>query len=170
MRYLQIFALALMFGSLLFARADIRSNVVLRRVLFGYTTVLQGLLLFEMLVVGNIVFYAMVPQTFDWSDNRGLQALAESTKNLLHDLKQPVHAYVLMSQRSMGFNEISNLLDNMQAETNKLNVVYIAPDRMTFDYEALAKKFPQILPTGTPNARRRFRARHPPRLRGYAQG
>jgi hypothetical protein len=54
--YLQVFALALMFGSLLLARSDIRGNVVLRRVLFGYAAVVEGLLLFEMLVVANIVF------------------------------------------------------------------------------------------------------------------
>jgi hypothetical protein len=146
--YLQVFALALMFGSLLLARSDIRGNVVLRRVLFGYAAVVEGLLLFEMLVVANIVFYAMVPNTFDWSDNRGLQALSESSRNLLRELKQPAHVYVLMSQNSVSYNEVRNLLENMRAESDKLDVTYIAPDRMTIDYESLARKFPQILPAG----------------------
>jgi hypothetical protein len=148
--YLQVFALALMFGSLLLARSDIRGNVVLRRVLFGYSAVVEGLLLVEMLVVANIVVNAMVPYTFDWSDNRGLQALSESSKNLLHELKQPAHAYVLMSQNSASYNEVRNLLENMRAESDKFDVKYISPDRMTFDYESLAKKFPQILPAGGP--------------------
>src|ERR1700733_14188781 len=38
----------------------------------------------------------------------------------------------------------------MQAEapSNKLDVSYVSPDRMSFEYDSLAKKFPQILPTG----------------------
>ena len=145
--YLQVFALALMFGSLLLARADIRSNVVLRRVLFGYNTVLEGLLLVEMLVVANIVFYAMVPYTFDWSDNRGLQALSESSKNLLHELKKPTHAYVLMSPNSIAYNEVRNLVDNMQVESDKVTVEYVTPDGNTLDYAKLARLYPEILPS-----------------------
>jgi hypothetical protein len=145
--YLQMIALALMFGSLLLGRADIRANAVLRRVLFGYSTILNGLLLLEMLIILNIVFYALVPYNFDWTSTRGLHALAQSTKNLLHELKQPTEVVVLMSPGSAGYTEVRNFMENLQAESNKLNVEYISPDRDSQEYNLLAKKFPKLLPS-----------------------
>jgi hypothetical protein len=145
--YLQLIALALMFGSLLLARADVRSNVVLRRVLFGYNTLLEGLLLLEMLIVLNVVFYVLVPYTFDWTKTRGLHSLAQSSKNLLHELKEPTEVFVLLAQNNDAYADLHNLLDNMQAETNKLAVTYISPDRDVQQYEKLARLFPKILPS-----------------------
>ncbi len=146
--YSQLIALALMFGSLLLARADIRANATLRRVLFGYNTLLNGLLLLEMLVVLNIVLYSLVPYTFDWTQTRGLYNLSESTKHLLHELKKPTEVYVLMSQGFSAFPETRTLMENMQAESNQLKVEYIAPDRDLATYERLAQLFPAILPEG----------------------
>jgi hypothetical protein len=146
--YLQLIALALMFGSLLLARADIRTNAVLRRVLFGYNTILNGLLVVQMLLVINIVLYAMVPYTFDWTGTRGLHALAQSSKNLLHQLKRPTHIYVLLSQGMSSQADVRTLLDNLQAETNKLDVTYVSPDRDLGQYSQLADLFPKILPSG----------------------
>ena len=146
--YLQMIALALMFGSLLLARADIRANAVLRRMLYGYNAVLNGLLVVEMLIVLNIVAYAVVPYTFDWTKTRGLHALAQASKNLLHKLKQPTHIYVLMSQGMATQADVRTLLENVQAESNNVEVRYISPDRERdlVEYGELAKKFPKILP------------------------
>ncbi len=148
--YLQSIALALMFGSLLLARADVRTSAVLRRMLFGYNAVLNGLLVLEMLIVLNIVFYAMVPYTFDWTRTRGLHSLAQSSKGLLHKLRKPTHVYVLMSQGVSMQGDVRTLIDNMEAESSKVNVKFISPDRETgmLEYAELAKKFPKILPSG----------------------
>jgi hypothetical protein len=146
--YLQLIALALMFGSLLLARADIRANAVLRRVLYGYNAVLNGLLVVQMLLVLNIVLYAMVPYTFNWTQTLGLHALAESSKNVLHKLKQPTHVFVLMSANMASQSDVRSLLDNLQAESNKVEVKFISPDRDLPDYSDLADKFPKILPSG----------------------
>ena len=62
--YVELIGLVIMFASLLAARADIRSSVVLRRALFGYNAVLTGLLLLATLVVLNIVVYAIFPNSF----------------------------------------------------------------------------------------------------------
>lgn len=144
--YLQLIALALMFGSLLLARADVRTNVVLRRLLFGYSTVLNGLLLVEMLLILNVVFYALFPYTYDWTQAQGLHALAESSKNLLHELKKPTEVYVLLPQSHTAYTEIRSLVENMQAESNQLKVHYVAPERDPLQYEKLARLFPEILP------------------------
>jgi hypothetical protein len=144
--YLQLIALALMFGSLMLARADIRSNAILRRVLFGYNTVLNGLLVLQMVIVLNIVAYALVPYTFDWTSTRGLHALAQSSKNLLHELKQPTHVFVLLSQGMASQSDVRVLLENIRAESDKVDIDYIAPDRDIGRYMELGKKFPKILP------------------------
>ncbi len=139
-----------MFGSLLLARADIRANAVLRRVLFGYNAVLKGLLVVEMLIIANVAIWVIFPYTYDWTQTRGLHALAEASKNLLHQLKQPTHVFVLMSQGISMQSDVHALLDNLQAESDKLDVKYISPDdvRDRPEYEELSKQFPKILPAG----------------------
>lgn len=144
--YVELAGLALMFGSFLIARPDIRTSAVLRRVLYGYNALFTGLLLLATLIVANIVFFTAVPYSFDWSQGRGLYDLAPSTKNLLNSLRQPTHFYVLVS-RGMLFTEIKNLLDNCQAQSAKVQVTYISPDKDFLEYENLAKRFPE-LPSG----------------------
>jgi hypothetical protein len=148
--YLQLVALALMFGSLLLARADIRANAILRRVLYGYNTVLQGLFILQGLIIVNIAAGAMWPNTYNWTQTQGLHALAQASKNLLHELKQPMHVFVLMSQGIASQADVRSLLENLQAESSKVEVMYISPDaaRDRLDYDELAKKFPKILPAG----------------------
>ncbi len=68
--YVELIGLALMFASLMLAKADIRSNVVLRRTLYGYNAFLTGLLLLAVLVVLNIVLFALFPGSFEWSKSR----------------------------------------------------------------------------------------------------
>lgn len=142
--YLQFAALVLMYGSFNLARADMRSNVHLRRVMYGYDTLVQALLLLEILAVLNIVLYAIAPYTFDWTKSRGAYALADSTKNLIANLKKETHIVVVMSQNDPVFRDLRNLMDNCQANSNKLKVDYLSPDNDPYVYAALVKKFPKI--------------------------
>jgi hypothetical protein len=146
--YLLLIALALVFGSLLLARADIRANPVLRRVLFGYSAVLNGLLLLAMLIVVNIAFYAMVPYTFDWTQTRGLHSLAQYSKSLLHSLKRPTHVFVILSSRFPAYSEVRGLMDNMSAETNMLDITYLEPTRDVVQLRDLGERFPELVPAG----------------------
>src|SRR5262249_34707638 len=125
--YLEIAALAVLFGSLLLARVDIRQNVVMRRLLFGYNTFLTGLLVLATLVLLNVVVYATYPLNFEFSKSRGLHGLSDSTKNVLRGLKEDVHIYVLMSPRSDIDPDVRNLMDNLQAYTRRLRVSYLSP-------------------------------------------
>ena len=144
--YLQFAALVLMFGSFNLARADIRTNVHLRRVMYGYDTIVQSLLLLEILVVLNIVLYAMFPYTFDWTKSRGAYALSDSTKNLISNLKKETHAVVLMSQNDPVYRDLRNLLDNCQALSTKFKVEYLSPDVSPEEYRLLATRFPKLTP------------------------
>src|SRR5262249_38034017 len=101
--YLPFVALAFMFISFYLARTDIRSSASLRRVMYGYDTIVQGLLLVEMLAVLNVVIYALVPFTFDWTKSRGAYALSDSTKNMISKLRQEANVIVLMSQSDPVF-------------------------------------------------------------------
>jgi len=144
--YLQFAALAIMFASFNLARADIRTNVHLRRVMFGYDAILQSLLLVEILVVVNIVLYAIVPFSFDWTRSRGAYSLSDASKNLISNLKKETHVVVVMSPGDPVFRDLRNLLDNCQALSNKLKIEYLSPDTDQDGYRILTRNFPKIQP------------------------
>ena len=144
--YLILISLALMYGSLMLARADVHANAILRRALFGYNAIVGGLLVIAILLVMNIAGYAMIPYTFDWTKTRGLHSLNLSSKHLLHELRKPVNVYVLLSEGMASRTDMRVLLDNLQAESDKVKVKFISPDESLPDYQDLAEKFPKILP------------------------
>jgi hypothetical protein len=142
--YVELIGLGLMFASLLLARTDIRSSAVLRRVLYGYNAVLTGLLLLAMLVVLNIVLFALFPFSFEWSKSRGAHTLSTSTKNLLSNLREPTTIYVFLRRGSLD-TELRNFLENCQNQSTKLQVKYVSPDKDFEEYDNLAKRFPESL-------------------------
>jgi hypothetical protein len=146
--YLLFVSLVLMFLSFSLARADIRKNVVLRRVMYGYDTVVQGMLLVGILGILNIVVYALVPFTFDWTMSRGAYALAESNKNLIAGLKQKTNIVVLLPEGHPIYKDVRNLMENCLAisRDEMLKVKYISPDINQRDYADLVKVFPSIYP------------------------
>lgn len=146
--YAGLAGLAIMFGSLLLARADVRTNVVLRRLLYGYNTILTGLLLLAILVVLNVVVYVSYPYTFDWTQTRGIHTLSPSSKNLLESLKEPAKIYVLMPANSLLYPDVRQLLENARAYSDKLDVQYISPERDPNAYRELAIKYPDLVREG----------------------
>jgi ABC-type uncharacterized transport system len=144
--YIQFIALILMFVSFNIARTDIRTNVSLRRLMYGYDTIVQGLLLVEILAVLNVVIYALVPFTYDWTNSRGIYDLADSTKNLVSKLKKETHIVVLMSRSDPVYKDVRNLMDNLKALSTRLQVEYVSPDTDSRDYDDLKKLFPKIVP------------------------
>jgi len=137
--------LAIMFGSLLLARADVRTNAVMRRLLYGYNTLLTGLLMLAILVVLNVMVYVTYPYTFDWTQTRGIHTLSPSTKNLLEGLKEPAKVYVIMSPNSPLYAEMRQLLDNARAYSDLLQVQYVSPDQDRTTYKDLEKRFPDMV-------------------------
>lgn len=144
--YVELGGLAMMFASLLLARADVRVNPVLRRTLYGYNAVVTALLLLALLIVLNIVVYVAYPLSFNWSENQGLYALSPRTQDVLAKLKTQTDVYVLLSPRYKMYQDMRDLLANMTALTDKLTVTYINPDQDIAQYHALAEKYRELLP------------------------
>lgn len=142
--YVELLGLMIMFGSLLLARADIRSNVVLRRMLYGYNSFVTGALLLAALVLLNILAYVSFPMTLEWTKTRGLQSISESSKTILENLKEPVKVYVLMADSSDFTRDVHILLDNFQAYSPRFEVKYISPDRDLHAFNELAEKYPEL--------------------------
>jgi hypothetical protein len=122
----ELVGLAIMFLSLQLARTEERSNVVLRRVLYGYNAVLSGLLVLALLVVLNIMAYVYLPAVSDWTAS-GMYSLSSQSKNFLENLKQPVRIYVF-STRGIP-DDVRNFMDNCQAATKNLTVEYLSLTR-----------------------------------------
>ena len=90
------------------AKADVRTNVTLRRVMYGYDAIVQLFLLLGMLFVLNIVVNALYPFNFDWTKNRGAYALSDRTKNLVSGLKQETNIVVLIPSIAVGIVQTPN--------------------------------------------------------------
>lgn len=143
--YVLLAGLALMFGSLLLAHSDIHENVVLRRSLYGYNTVFNGLLLLATLILANIFFYILIPYTINWS-RTSFSTLAASSKSVLAKLKEPTTIYVLMGEGHPAMSDLRALMDNCRIENNRLKVIYLSPDLEPRKYLDLAARFKEIQP------------------------
>jgi hypothetical protein len=142
--YLMFASLVLMFVSFNLARADIRTNVNLRRLMYGYDAVAQILLLLGILAVLNIVVYAAAPFTYDWTKSRGTYALSPSSQKVIAGLKEETNVVVLLSQNSPVYKDMRIMLDNSQYLNSKLKVTYAAPDTNPMEYIRYVKLFPKI--------------------------
>jgi ABC-type uncharacterized transport system len=141
--YTLLLGLAVLFGSLLFARPEERTSPVLRRLLYGYNTLLTGLLLLATLALLNVVVYASFPADYNWTKTRGLYTLSNSSKHILENLKQPIKVYALLSQGDPIYSDTHTLLDNCRAVTSKFQAEFVSPD---LDPEAVARlqqRFPE---------------------------
>lgn len=146
--YVGLIGLSLMFGSLLLGKTEVHTSAPIRRTLYGYTTILNGLLVLGILIVVNVVFYWMFPYSFDWTRTRGLHALSPSTKNLLSGLTTRTHFYVLLPSEDFLMKDVRHLMDNIQAHSSNADVKYLSPDRDFLEFEQLAQYFEEIVPRG----------------------
>lgn len=125
--------LIVMFVSLQLARVDERSNAGLRRLLYGYNTVLTGILLLAILVICNLLTYVRLPPfnvfntPTDWTASN-IYTLSPASQGVLANLKQTVQVYVLLPTDSLERQEMTNLIDNARAVTDKIEVRYVSPD------------------------------------------
>ncbi len=77
-----------------------------------------------------------------WDVTRGgLYTLSDATLQTLHDLPEPVRIYVLLPAGEPLALSVQHLLDGYRAETSKLEVELIDPDRRPAEFLALAQRF-----------------------------
>jgi hypothetical protein len=141
--YVAFFSLALLFGSLMLGRADVRASATIRRTVFGYNTGLMAFLVAVILVVVNLFSAAVLPANVEWN-YKGLQELDERTKQILLELKQPIKIYVLMQRYGPGYIEVNDMLDNFQNYASQMQVEYLSPDLDVARYRDLAQTYPEL--------------------------
>jgi hypothetical protein len=140
----ELAGLGIMLASLLLARREERSSAVLRRLLYGYNTVLMGLLLLANLVMLNILVYQHYPASYQWAGTRGFYEPSSRTRNILAHLKEPVHVYVIMDEGDRVYRDVRTLLDQLQALTSKLEVTTLFRNRQETELIDLMSRFPSL--------------------------
>ena len=139
----QLGGLFILFVSLLVAQAEERSKPILRRLLYGYNAALSGLLLFEVLLVCNVLVGVNAPAAQDWTKSK-FYSISPQSEKILQSLKQTLKVYVVVPQGDPVYDEISTLMDSCRNITDKLQVIYVPPDRRIGEFAVLRKEFPLI--------------------------
>jgi len=107
--------LAIMFISLMPARAVAHSNVALRRLLYGYNAVLTGQLVLSILLFVNVLVYNYYTASYDWTES-SIYTLTDRSKSILRALDKPTRVYALVpASDDLVYREIHTLLDNCRA-------------------------------------------------------
>lgn len=110
--------LTIMFFSTQLGRAEQRNNVLLRRLMYGFNSVLHGILILILLVGANVAVFLKVPTTFVAND-AAFTALSDQSKTFLRSIDQPVKAYLIMPEKFRG--QIAGLpYDNLYMDTRGL--------------------------------------------------
>jgi hypothetical protein len=149
--------LGTMFASLQLGRTEERSNVVIRRLLYGYNAVLTGLLLFCILGVSNVLAYGYFPHkedpeihsiySSDWTFS-SIYSLSSRSESILAGLNKPARIYVIISRNDETLRRVEGLLDNCRAVTNMLQVEYLSPELDREKISRLAEKYKLTDPLG----------------------
>jgi hypothetical protein len=135
--------LILLFVSLQLARGMERVSSAMRRLLFGYNTVLSSFLLLAILMLFNVIGYPFPAFTtpFDWTSS-GRFTLSDRSKNILEALKEPVTVYVILTGRERVFDDMQELLSTCRTYTDKLRWEALARDVNRKQIEELLQKYP----------------------------
>jgi hypothetical protein len=135
----------LVFASAQPARAEERNDNTLRRLVYGSNFAVTVLLLFVVLLIGNIVVAKHFPNKLDTTET-GFYTLAESTKNFLSKLPEPATLYVIMPESGeREVNDIRQFAYTAQdASDGKLNVKFVSPVSNKTELARLQEKYPRI--------------------------
>jgi hypothetical protein len=125
-----IAGLGIMFVSLLPARSEVRSNPLLRRLVYGYSTVLNGLLVLANLAMLNVFAFFYGTQMSDWTA-ANVYDISDQTRQILKGLDQPVNVYVLLPRGDSADTlraDLEAMLETCRSETDQLTVHTLAPE------------------------------------------
>jgi hypothetical protein len=121
--------LGLAFASLQLARGVERENVLMRRLLYGFSTVFTVLLLVAVLLLVNLLPYipsrynplsSLLNATFDWTQAR-LYSLSDRSRATLANLKEPIKAYIFLDSRDPIGDEAQTMFKNCREATDKIS-------------------------------------------------
>jgi hypothetical protein len=120
-----IAGLAIMFISLLTLRSEERRNPAARRLIYGYNSVLTGLLLLAVLAVVDLFGVFYFSHIFDWTATN-IYSISPVSQKILEQLDKPVKIYVLMSPDDAMYPDLDTLLVTCKNYTDKLDVDYVS--------------------------------------------
>jgi hypothetical protein len=140
--------LGIIFASLQLARSEERTNATMRRVIYGFTAVLTGILLLDILLALNVLTYIpMVPfsylgASYDWTESTPYATLSPETKKFLKQLDKPTKVYLLLHTGDRYVSrEAHTLFDNCRALTKNLEVVYLSPNLNPESVDKLVEQY-----------------------------
>jgi hypothetical protein len=145
--------LFLIFAGMQLARTWERSHGSMRRLLYGYNAVFSSVLVIVILLLVNVLSYAPVKpfslfaQTSDWTQSR-IYSLSDSSKNFLHEMKEPVKVYVLQRSNSRIAMETETLLNNCRAVNPRISWEMLSPDINQQEVIELIRKYQLPDPLG----------------------
>jgi hypothetical protein len=94
------------------------------------------------MVLGTLVNVVVSRHYRRWDvTSGGLYTLSEATLQTLHDLPEPVKIYVMLPGGSPLTLSVQHLLDGYLAESPRLELEVVDPDRRPADFIALAQRF-----------------------------
>jgi hypothetical protein len=154
--FLGLAGFGVLFGLLFLLRGEERTNPTLRRLIYGYNTVLTGILLFGVLAVVNFLIYVpitpfkAVNKTYDWTEDRTF-SLDKQTQQFLENLDQNVEINVILPTLREG--DADETYKMVSAETRallklvepinrqKVTINYIAPENTGTELRRLQKDY-----------------------------
>jgi ABC-type uncharacterized transport system len=146
--------LILMFLGVQLARAYERSQALMRRLLYGYNTVLGVLLLSSILTLANVLTHVTLwpfnffSHSFDWTA-KGIHTLAPSSIAFLQDLKQPVKIYVILTPTDNSPSpDVESLLDNCRSYNPNITWTMLSPNLQHTEVKQLQEKYKIPEPEG----------------------
>lgn len=135
----------LVFAAVQPARAEERNDSNIRRLVYGSTFAVTVLLLFVVLVIGNIVVSKHFPNQLDTTET-GFYTLSNSTREFLGKLSEPATLYVVMPESGeREVNDIRQFAYTAQdAADGKLNVKFVSPVTNKTELARLKEKYPRM--------------------------
>ena len=129
-------SLALLFGSTQVARSEERTNLLMRRLLYGSNAVLTGVLLLLMLVVVNVIVFMKLPDNVV-TTAAGFKGLSDSSKEFLRTINDPVKIYLVLPETNIEdlpsdmytslYLDCRSLLRACEDENKNIKAVYLNP-------------------------------------------
>lgn len=116
-----------------------RDDATKRRLETRVYAVLSAALLVGLVMQLNYLSYRHYDR-WDWTEH-SIYTLSDRSKAVLAELDQEVEIWILLSEAEQGFAELRNLLGRYEAESPRITVHYVDPDRDPGGYREVATRF-----------------------------
>ena len=124
-----------MFVSIQLGRGMERQNPRIRRLIYGFNTVLMCLLLLAVLAIPNILSYAepfarYFSQPYDWTSSN-VYTLSPAMQNLVSNLQEPVKVYVMLQSGTIIASDTKTLMENCRSQSANFTWEFLDPTART---------------------------------------